>query len=309
MIEEQIDDISVGIQEMKASRGERMTVKRLEQTKASLQARLERLIKDDRKDSVVTFEQLGVDKLFIDEAHNYKNGFIYTKMRNVAGLSTNEAQKSADLFLKCRYLDERYNGKAIVFATGTPVSNSMTEIYTMMRYLQYDTLIQKGFKFFDSWASQFGEVTTAIELAPEGTKRQRSTQIVFCDMSTPKYDGSFNVYEDIKQKLIEKGVPEKEIAFIYDAKTDLQKKALFAKVRKGQVRVIIGSTPMMGSGANIQDKLIALHDLDAPWRPSDLAQRAGRIVRQGNENAEVNIYRYVTERTFDSYLYQTLETK
>ena len=438
LLEAEIDDISEAVREAKASKGERMTIKSMEKMKASLTARLERLTLDKRKDSVITFEELGVDKLFVDEAHHYKNLFLFTKMQNVAGLSTSDAQKSSDLFLKCQYLAEPDPKKpvgqprgSVVFATGTPVSNSMTEIYTMMKYLQYDSLMERGFKFFDAWAAQFGEVTTAIELAPEGTgfrartrfarffnlpelmalfkevadiktadmldlptpkatyqtimvqpsayqealvaelsarasrihsgavkptvdnmlkitsdgrkigldqrlidpllpddpgskvnacvgnvhriwqetKTRRSAQILFCDMSTPHFDGRFNVYEDIKQKLIARGVPEKEIAFIHDAKTDLQKKALFAKVRKGQVRVILGSTPMMGSGTNIQDKLVALHDLDAPWRPSDLAQRAGRIVRQGNENGEVFIYRYVTEKTFDSYLYQTLETK
>lgn len=431
LINEQVEEIAEGIAEIKASKGERIWIKRLEQTKKSLETRLERLTDASRKDDVVTFEELGVDRLFVDESHNHKNLFLYTKMRNVAGLSTADAQKSSDLFLKCQYLDELTGGKGIVFATGTPVSNSMTELYTIMRYLMYNRLMAEGFKHFDTWAAQYGETTTAIELAPEGTgyrartrfsrfhnlpelmnllkevadfktadmldlptpkatyhvevvqpseiqqamvkelsaratkihdghvdprddnmlkitsdgrkigldqrlidpslpdspgskvnacvgnvhrvwqdtKAQRSTQLIFCDIATPNKDGRFNVYDDIKAKLMARGIPEQEIAFIHDANTEVQKQALFAKVRRGQVRVLLGSTPMMGTGANVQDKLVALHDLDCPWRPSDLAQRAGRIVRQGNENKEVDIFRYVTEKTFDAYLWQTVENK
>lgn len=431
LINQQIDEIAEGIAQLKRDKGERIWIKRLEGTKKSLEARLERLTSDSRKDDVVTFEELGVDKLFVDEAHEFKNLFMYTKMRNVAGVSTSDAQKSSDLFLKTQYLDELTGGRGTVFATGTPISNSMTELYTMMRYLQYSRLMEKGYKHFDSWAAQYGETVTAIELAPEGTgyrartrfskfynlpelmnffkeaadiktadmldlpvpnahyhtevvkpsdiqldmvadlseraskihdgrvdprddnmlkitsdgrkigldqrlidpslpdhpgskvnacignvfriwdetKAQRSTQLVFCDMSTPKNDGSFNVYDDIKAKLITKGVPEQEIAFIHDAKTEAQKKEMFAKVRRGQVRVLLGSTSKMGSGTNVQDKLVATHDLDCPWRPSDLTQRSGRIVRQGNDNKDVHIYRYVTEKTFDAYLWQTVENK
>lgn len=425
LLNQQIDEIVAGIEEIKQANGERIWVKRLEQTKKSLEARLERLTDTAHKDDVVTFEELGVDRLFVDEAHNYKNMFLYTKMRNVAGLTTTDAQKSSDLFLKCRYLDELTGGKGIVFATGTPVSNSITELYTMMRYLQHDMLVENGFQHFDSWAAQFGETTTAIELAPEGTgyrartrfsrfynlpelmnlfkeaadiktadvldlptpqvhyhtevvqpsdiqlemvadlsarataihdgyvdpqkdnmllitsdgrkigldqrlmdtslpdhpgskvntcvqnihriwqdtKAERSTQLVFCDMATPNKDGRFNVYDDMKQKLIRRGIPEPEIAFIHDAATEVQKRELFSKMRHGQIRVLFGSTFKLGSGTNIQDKLIAMHDADCPWRPADLAQRAGRIIRQGNENKEVHIYRYVTEKTFDAYLW------
>ncbi|GHU51878.1 hypothetical protein AGMMS49975_06570 [Clostridia bacterium] len=431
LIQDQISEITDGIRSIKSANGERFTIKQLEKTKRSLENRLEKLSAENRKDSVVTFEQLGVDRLFVDEAHNYKNLFLATKMRNVAGISTTEAQKSSDLYMKCRYMDEITGSKGNIFATGTPLSNSMTELYTMMRYLQYDTLNNHNLLHFDSWASTFGETTTAIELAPEGTgyraktrfnqffnlpelmnmfkeaadiktadtlnltipeakyetiktkpseiqkkmveelseratavhkkkvdptqdnmlritndgrkigldprmmnslladdpnskvnvcinnifkiyeesKPKKSAQIVFCDLSTPTKDGSFNVYDDIKKKLISKGVKPKEVAFIHEADTEIKKKELFAKVRKGQVRVLIGSTAKCGAGTNVQDKLIALHDLDAPWRPSDLEQRRGRIVRQGNENKEVQIYRYVTEGTFDAYLYQTLENK
>ncbi|MDO0824048.1 SNF2-related protein [Desulfosporosinus nitroreducens] len=431
LLHEQIDEITEGIDELKRNHGERFTIKQLERTRKSLEARLEKLNKTERKDNVVTFEQLGVDRLYVDEAHSFKNLFLYTKMRNVAGLSQTEAQKSSDMFLKCQYIDELTDSKGIIFATGTPVSNSMTELYTMMRYLQYSTLQRQGLSHFDCWASTFGETVTAIELTPEGTgyrartrfakffnlpelmtlfkevadikttdqlklpipkanyhtvvlkptehqkdmvqelseraaavhggsvdprtdnmlkitgdgrklgldqriinpllpddpdskvnacvnnilriwqggQADRLTQLVFCDISTPKNDGQFNVYEDIRAKLIAGGVPEKEITFIHDANTEVRKKELFAKVRSGQVRILMGSTSKMGAGTNVQDRLIALHDLDCPWRPGDLAQRGGRIVRQGNENPEVDIYRYVTEGTFDSYLYQTVENK
>ncbi|MDD4415925.1 MAG: SNF2-related protein [Proteiniphilum sp.] len=448
LLQEQIWEITDGIDELKRSHGERFSIKQLEKSKKSLEARLDKLIKTERKDDVVTFEQLGVDRLYVDEAHSFKNLFLYTKMRNVAGLSQTDAQKSSDMFLKCRYIDEQTDGKGIIFATGTPVSNSMTELYTMMRYLQYFTLQRQGLSHFDCWASTFGETTTAIELAPEGTgyrartrfakffnlpelmtlfkevadiktsdqldlpipkanyhtvvvkptehqkdmvaelseraavvhggnvdpsvdnmlkitgdgrklgldqriinpllpddpdskvnacvgnifniwrdgQAERLTQLVFCDISTPKakptiqmqtVDGVaamiknqiFNIYDDIKQKLINRGVPEQEIGFIHDANTETRKKELFAKVRSGQVRVLMGSTSKMGAGTNVQDRLIALHDLDCPWRPGDLEQRGGRIVRQGNQNPEVDIYRYVTEGTFDSYLYQTVENK
>ncbi|MFA7137439.1 MAG: SNF2-related protein [Bacteroidales bacterium] len=466
ILREQIDEILEGIEEVKASGGERFTVKQLERTKKGLEQRLEKLQSQERKDDVVTFEQLGVDRLYVDEAHNYKNLFLYTKMRNVAGLSTTDAKKSSDMFMKCRYMDELTGGKGIVFATGTPVSNSMAELYTMMRYLQYNTLQRNGLVHFDSWASIFGETVTAIELAPEGTgyrartrfskffnlpelmamfkevadiktadqldlptpkanyhtiavkpteiqeemvkdlsdraadiqankvdpsvdnmlkitsdgrklgldqrivnpllpddedskvnacinniykiwdrgKPEKLTQLVFCDISTPKgrktegqrvaetghktingtelyaledgltreeanYTATFNVYDDIRDKLIEKGVPSHEVAFIHEANTEVRKKELFAKVRSGDVRVLIGSTQKCGAGTNIQDRLVALHDLDCPWRPGDLTQRAGRIERQGNMNDEVDIFRYVTEATFDAYLWQTVENK
>lgn len=429
--EEQISEITGGIRELKEARGERYAIKQLEKTKKNLELKLKKLNDTSRKDDVVTFEELGVDRLFVDEADFYKNLFLYTKMRNVAGLAQTEAQKSSDLFAKCRYLDELTDGRGIVFATGTPISNSITEMYTMQRYLQYETLRRNGLQHFDCWASTFGETVTAIELAPEGTgyraktrfarfynlpelmsmfkevadiktadmlnlpvpkanyrnvavkpsqfqqdmvaelaeraERVRArdvepyednmlkitndgrklaldqrlanpmlpddeaskvnacvenvyrfwqenrdknlTQLVFCDLSTPKNDGNFNVYDDVRRKLIERGVPADEVAFIHDANTETKKKELFAKVRKGQVRALIGSTFKMGAGTNVQDKLIALHDLDCPWRPRDLEQRAGRIVRQGNKNDEVHIFRYVTENTFDAYLYQILENK
>lgn len=466
LLREQIDEILEGIEEVKASGGERFTVKQLERTKKGLEQRLEKLQSQERKDDVVTFEQLGVDRLYVDEAHNYKNLFLYTKMRNVAGLSTTDAKKSSDMFMKCRYMDELTGGKGIVFATGTPVSNSMAELYTMMRYLQYNTLQRNGLVHFDSWASTFGETVTAIELAPEGTgyrartrfskffnlpelmamfkevadiktadqlnlptpkanyhtiavkpteiqeemvrdlsdraadihankvdpsvdnmlkitsdgrklgldqrivnpllpddenskvnacinniyniwdkgTSEKLTQLVFCDISTPKgrkaqeqrvaetghktingtelyaledgltgveanYTATFNVYDDIRDKLVAKGVPSHEVAFIHEANTEVRKKELFAKVRSGDVRVLIGSTAKCGAGTNIQDRLVALHDLDCPWRPGDLTQRAGRIERQGNMNDEVDIYRYVTESTFDAYLWQTVENK
>ena len=427
----QIDEIENAIAEMKSQNGERFSIKQMEKTRKGLEARLEKLRATDRKDDVITFEQLGVDRLFVDEAHAFKNLFLYTKMRNVAGLSTSEAQKSSDMFMKCQYMDELTGGRGIIFATGTPVSNSMTELYTMMRYLQYGTLQQKGLTHFDSWASTFGETTTAIELAPEGTgyraktrfakfynlpelmamfkevadiktadmlnlpvpeakyhniavkpsemqkemvaslaeraeqvrgggvdssvdnmlkitndgrklaldqrmlndmlpdfegskinacvdniyriwkenADKKSAQLVFCDLSTPKNDGTFSVYNDIRKKLIERGIPESEVKFIHEADTDMKKKELFQKTRKGEVRVLLGSTQKMGAGTNVQDKLIALHDVDCPWRPSDLEQRSGRIVRQGNENPQVDIYRYVTEQTFDAYLYQLVEGK
>ncbi len=430
LLQEQIDEIEAGVKELRASHTERFTIKQLERMKKQLETRLQKLTSATRKDDVVTFEQLGVDRLYVDEAHNYKNLFLYTKMRNVAGLSTTDAQKSSDMYLKCRYMDELTGGRGIVFATGTPVSNSMTELYTMMRYLQHDLLASRGFSHFDCWASTFGETVTAIELAPEGTgyrartrfarffnlpelmamfreaadiktadqlhlptpeavyhnvvakptemqkdmvealsKRaaevhagvvnpkednmlkitsdgrklgldqrilnpllpddERSkvnqcvenilriwregesgklTQLVFSDLSTPGGEG-FTVYEDIRRKLIAAGVPEGEIAFIHDANTEVKKKELFAKVRAGQVRVLMGSTQKMGAGTNVQDRLAALHDLDCPWRPGDLEQRKGRIVRQGNRNDTVHIYRYVTENTFDAYLWQTIENK
>jgi len=430
-LEEQIAEITEGIRELKEQRGERYAIKQMEKTKKSLKLRLEKLNDTSRKDDVVTFEELGVDRLFVDEADFYKNLFLYTKMRNVAGLSQTEAQKSSDLFAKCRYLDELTNGRGIIFATGTPVSNSITELYTMQRYLQYETLRKNGLQHFDCWASTFGETVTAIELAPEGTgykaktrfarfynlpelmnmfkevadiktadmlklpvpkanfhnvavkpsefqldmvaelanraervrarlvepqednmlritndgrklaldqrlaspmlpdnesgkvnacvdnvyriwqeSRQRKlTQLVFCDLSTPKNDGSFNVYEDVRQKLLQRNVPAEEIAFIHDADTEVRKKELFAKVRKGQVRILLGSTFRMGAGTNVQELLVALHDLDCPWRPRDLEQRSGRIIRQGNKNEEIHIFRYVTENTFDAYLYQIIENK
>ncbi|MDR1185105.1 MAG: DEAD/DEAH box helicase family protein, partial [Coriobacteriales bacterium] len=430
-IEQQIVDIVKGIAEVKENKGERFTIKQMARLKKSLEVRLKKLNDQSRKDDVVTFEELGVDRLFVDEAHYFKNLFLATKMQNVGGIAQTEAQKSSDLFMKCRYLDEITGARGVVFATGTPLSNSMVELYTMQRYLQYDTLTQNGLQHFDSWASTFGKTVTAIELAPEGTgyrartrfakffnlpelmsmfkmvadiqtadmlnlpvpkanfhnvltkpsqwqkdmvselaeraerirgggvdprmdnmlkvtndgrklaldqrlinellpddpegkvascadnvfciwddtKDKRSAQLVFCDLSTPKGDGKFNVYDDIRAKLIDRGIPKQEIAFIHEANTEARKKELFARVRKGQVRVLVGSTQKMGAGTNVQDRLIALHDLDCPWRPSDLAQRLGRIVRQGNRNEEVEIFRYVTEGTFDSYLYQLVENK
>ena len=458
LLQEQIWEITEGISEVEASGGERFTVKQLERTRKSLEARLEKLQAEERKDDVVTFEQLGVDRLFVDEAHNYKNLFLYTKMRNVAGLSTTDAQKSSDMFAKCRYMDELTGGRGVVFATGTPVSNSMTELYTMQRYLQYDRLQELGMTHFDCWASRFGETCTSLELAPEGTgyrartrfskffnlpelmnlfkevadiktadqlhlstpqveyhnvvaqpteiqkemvealserasqvhsgtvdpsqdnmlkitsdgrklgldqriinqllpdepgtkvnqcvdnimqiwrdgEADKLTQLVFCDISTPQArpakkaakaldnptlhaledavplpepEPAFTVYEDIRQKLIAKGVPAEQIAFIHEANTEVRKKELFSKVRTGQVRVLLGSTQTMGAGTNVQDRLVALHDLDCPWRPGDLAQRKGRIERQGNQNETVHVYRYVTEGTFDAYLWQTVENK
>ncbi|RKJ18713.1 DUF3849 domain-containing protein [bacterium D16-50] len=431
MIERQISEIELAIEQAKADNGERYTIKQMEKTRKSLAARLEKLNDATRKDNVVTFEQLGVDRLFVDESHNYKNLFLYTKMRNVAGIAQTEAQKSSDMFAKCQYLDEITGGKGVTFATGTPISNSMTELYTNMRYLQYGTLQKLGLGHFDSWASSFGETQTAIELAPEGTgyraktrfakffnlpelialfkesadiqtpdmlnlpvpeaeyenvvlkpseyqqdmvssladraeavrdrkvdpsrdnmlkitndgrklaldqrlindmlpdsedskaatcvgkafeiweqtKEQKSTQLIFCDLSTPKGDGTFNVYEDIKNKLVEKGVPPEEIAFIHEANTELRKAELFGKVRSGQVRFLLGSTQKMGAGTNVQDRLIALHHLDVPWRPSDIEQQEGRILRQGNLNPKVKIFRYVTEGTFDSYSWQLIENK
>ena len=462
LLQEQIWEITEGISEVEASGGERFTVKQLERTKRSLEARLEKLQADHRKDDVITFEQLGVDRMFVDEAHNYKNMFLYTKMRNVAGLSTTDAQKSSDMFAKCRYLDEVTGSRGVVFATGTPVSNSMTELYTMQRYLQYERLQQMGMTHFDCWASRFGETVTALELAPEGTgyrartrfskffnlpelmnlfkevadiktadqlnlptpeveyhtvvakptehqqdmvaalseraaevhagnvdpsvdnmlkitsdgrklgldqriinpmlpdqegtkvnqcvsnimqvwrdgEAEKLTQLVFCDISTPKPapsrkvakgasgnldnpelhaieamaplpdpEPAFTVYDDIRSKLIAQGVPPEQIAFIHEANTEVRKKELFAKVRTGQVRVLLGSTSKMGAGTNVQDQLVAIHDLDCPWRPGDLQQRKGRIERQGNQNELVHVYRYVTEGTFDAYLWQTVENK
>lgn len=430
-IQDQIDEIINYVEEYKHDRNQNFTVKQLEKTKKKLKTRLEKLNDDFKKDDVITFEELGVDKLFIDEAHNYKNLYLYTKMRNVAGIGQSESFKSSDMFMKCGYMDEMTGGKGIVFATGTPVSNSMTELYTMQRYLQYESLKKNNLEHFDSWASTFGETQSAFELSPEGTgyrvktrfskfynlpelmsmfkevadiqtadmlnlptpeahyeviktlpseeqkeilkslseraddvrnrvvepdednmlkitndgkklaldqrlinpllpdnpdskvnvcvknvfaiwdktRKDRSTQLLFSDMSTPKGDGEFNIYDDIREKLVAMGIPKEEIAFIHEANSDKQKDELFAKVRKGDVRILLGSTQKMGAGTNVQNKLIALHDLDVPWRPADLEQRAGRIVRQGNENKEVNIYRYVTENTFDAYLWQTIENK
>ena len=430
-IQDQIDEILNYIEEYKHDRNQNFTVKQLEKTKKKLEARLEKLNDDFKKDDVITFEELGVDKLFVDEAHGFKNLYLHTKMRNVAGIGQSEAFKSSDMFMKCRYMDEMTNGKGIVFATGTPVSNSMTELYTMQRYLQYENLKKNHLEHFDAWASTFGETQSAFELSPEGTgyrvktrfskfynlpelmsmfkevadiqtadmlnlptpeaqyeviktlpseeqkeilkslseraddvrnrvvepdednmlkitndgkklaldqrlinpllpdnpdskvnvcvknvfsiwdktKENKSTQLLFSDMSTPKGDGEFNIYDDIREKLVAMGIPKQEIAFIHEANSDKQKDELFAKVRKGDVRILLGSTQKMGAGTNVQNKLIALHDLDVPWRPADLEQRAGRIVRQGNENKEVNIYRYVTENTFDAYLWQTIENK
>ena len=431
LIQEQMDEIEEAIEEAKAQVGEHFTVKQLEKLRKSLKQKLKKLQGADRKDDVVTFEQLGVDRLFVDESQAFKNLYLYTKMRNVAGLSTSEAQKSSDMFGKCRYLDEITGGRGVIFATGTPLSNSMTEMYTLMRYLQYNTLQQKGLTHFDAWASTFGETTTAIELAPEGTgyrartrfakffnlpelmamfkeaadiktsdqlhlpvpdakfetvvvkpseiqqdmvqalseraaevhsgsvdpsvdnmlkitsdgrkigldqrlmnsalpddpnsklnacvnnvlriwndtKEQKLTQLIFCDMSTPKGDGSFNVYDDIRTKLLNAGVPEQEIEFIHNADTENKKAELFSKVRSGQVRVLLGSTAKMGAGTNVQTLLVAVHHLDVGWRPSDMTQRNGRIIRQGNQNKQVYVYNYVTESTFDAYLYQTLENK
>ena len=431
IIQKQIEDITLGIQNLKNNNGERFSIKQMEKTKKGLETRLAKLNDTSRKDDVVTFEELGVDRIFVDEAHYYKNLFLYTKMRNVGGIAQTEAQKSSDLFMKCRYLDELTGGKGVIFATGTPISNSMVELYTMQRYLQYGELEKRHLQQFDAWASTFGETVTAIELSPEGTgyraktrfakffnlpelmalfkevadiqtsemlnlpvpkanyhnvviepseiqkelvkdlseraekirnrmvdssvdnmlkitndgrklaldqrltndmledfehskvatcadniysiwdktSEDKSAQLVFCDLSTPHNDGKFNVYDDLKTKLIDRGIPEEEIAFIHDANTDARKQELFNKVRRGQVRVLIGSTQKMGAGTNCQDRLIALHDLDCPWRPSDLIQRSGRIIRQGNKNSEVDIYRYVTEGTFDAYLYQLVENK
>ena len=431
LIQEQMDEIEEAIEEAKEQAGEHFTVKQLEKLRKTLKQKLEKLQTTDRKDDVVTFEQLGVDRLFVDESQAFKNLYLYTKMRNVAGLSTSEAQKSSDMFGKCRYLDEITGGRGVIFATGTPLSNSMTEMYTLMRYLQYNTLQQKGLTHFDAWASTFGETTTAIELAPEGTgyrartrfakffnlpelmamfkeaadiktsdqlhlpvpdakfetvvvkpseiqqdmvqalseraaevhsgsvdpsvdnmlkitsdgrkigldqrlmnsalpddpnsklnacinnvlriwndtKEQKLTQLIFCDMSTPKGDGSFNVYDDIRSKLLNAGVPEQEIEFIHNADTENKKAELFSKVRSGQVRVLLGSTAKMGAGTNVQTLLVAVHHLDVGWRPSDMTQRNGRIIRQGNQNKQVYVYNYVTESTFDAYLYQTLENK
>ena len=431
ILQAQLDEIIEGISEAKRANAERFTIKQMEKSKRSIKLKLDKLNDQTRKDDVVTFEELGVDRLFVDEAHSFKNLFLYTKMRNVAGLAQTEAQKSSDLFMKCRYMDELTDNHGIIFATGTPISNSMTEMYTMQRYLQYDTLRSQGLQHFDAWASTFGETITAIELAPEGTgyraktrfarfynlpelismfkqvadvqtadmlklpvpeaeyhnevikpskfqtdmvtsfseraekvrngmvdatvdnmlkitndgrklaldqrltdellpddpeskvnlcldnihkiwessKEQKSTQLVFCDLSTPHGDGKFNVYDDLKAKLIRMGIPEAEIAFIHDAKTEAQKAALFTNVRAGNVRILLGSTAKMGAGTNVQKRLIAEHHLDIPWRPSDIEQREGRILRQGNENKRVDIFRYVTENTFDSYMWQTIENK
>ena len=431
ILEQQLEEITGGIAELKRNRGENFSIKQLEKSKKSIKQKLDKLNDQTKKDDVVTFEELGVDRLFVDESHYYKNLYLYTKMRNVGGIAQTEAQKSSDLFMKCRYLDEITGGRGTVFATGTPISNSMVELYTIQRYLQYNTLVKNGLQHFDAWASTFGETITAVELTPEGTgyraktrfakfynlpelmamfkeiadiktadmlnlpvpeakyhniavkpsemqkemvaslaeraeqvrgggvdssvdnmlkitndgrklaldqrmlndmlpdfegskinacvdniyriwkenADKKSAQLVFCDLSTPKNDGTFSVYNDIRKKLIEKGIPESEVKFIHEADTDMKKKELFQKTRKGEVRVLLGSTQKMGAGTNVQDKLIALHDVDCPWRPSDLEQRSGRIVRQGNENPQVDIYRYVTEQTFDAYLYQLVEGK
>ena len=431
ILEQQLEEITGGIAELKRNRGENFSIKQLEKSKKSIRQKLDKLNDQTKKDDVVTFEELGVDRLFVDESHYYKNLYLYTKMRNVGGIAQTEAQKSSDLFMKCRYLDEITGGRGTVFATGTPISNSMVELYTIQRYLQYNTLVKNGLQHFDAWASTFGETITAVELTPEGTGYRaktrfakfynlpelmamfkeiadiktadmlnlpvpeakyhniavkpsemqkemvaslaeraeqvrgggvdssvdnmlkitndgrklaldqrmlndmlpdfegskinacvdniyriweenidkKSAQLVFCDLSTPKNDGTFSVYNDIRKKLIERGIPESEVKFIHEADTDMKKKELFQKTRKGEVRVLLGSTQKMGAGTNVQDKLIALHDVDCPWRPSDLEQRSGRIVRQGNENPQVDIYRYVTEQTFDAYLYQLVEGK
>ena len=431
ILEQQLEEITGGIAELKRNRGENFSIKQLEKSKKSIRQKLDKLNDQTKKDDVVTFEELGVDRLFVDESHYYKNLYLYTKMRNVGGIAQTEAQKSSDLFMKCRYLDEITGGRGTVFATGTPISNSMVELYTIQRYLQYSTLVKNGLQHFDAWASTFGETITAVELTPEGTgyraktrfakfynlpelmamfkeiadiktadmlnlpvpeakyhniavkpsemqkemvaslaeraeqvrgggvdssvdnmlkitndgrklaldqrmlndmlpdfegskinacvdniyriwkenADKKSAQLVFCDLSTPKNDGTFSVYNDIRKKLIERGIPESEVKFIHEADTDMKKKELFQKTRKGEVRVLLGSTQKMGAGTNVQDKLIALHDVDCPWRPSDLEQRSGRIVRQGNENPQVDIYRYVTEQTFDAYLYQLVEGK
>ena len=431
LLEDQIADITYSIEAAKEEAGQQYTIKQMEKTKKTLKAKLEKLNDQTRKDDVVTFEQLGVDRLFVDESHFYKNLFLYTKMRNVAGISQTDAQKSSDMFMKCRYMDEITGGKGITFATGTPVSNSMTELYTIMRYLQYDTLMNMGMGHFDSWAATFGETVTAIELSPEGMgyraktrfarffnlpelisifkeaadiqtadmlnlpvpeaeyinevlkpseeqkemveafseraeqvrggavdprvdnmlkitndgrkcaldqrllndmlpdageskvnacvenafqvwedgKDTQATQLIFCDLSTPKNDGTFNVYDDVRNKLVERGIPKEEIAFIHEYNTEVRKAELFAKVRAGQVRILMGSTPKLGAGTNVQDRLLALHHLDCPWKPSDLEQQEGRILRQGNQNDKVKIFRYVTENTFDSYMWQILENK
>lgn len=430
-LEQQLDDIERGIDEVQASHGEQFTVKQMMKTRKAIMTKLEKLNDTKRKDNVIDFEELGIDRLFIDESHFYKNLYLYTKMRNVGGIAQTEAQKSSDLFMKCRYLDELTGSRGVVFATGTPVSNSMVELYSVQRYLQYGTLMKNGLQHFDSWASTFGETVTALELAPEGTNYRAKTrfakfynlpelmqmfrevadiqtadmlklpvpevkyhnikvapseiqrdmvaslakraekvrarlvepnidnmlkitndgrklaldqriidpmlpddenskvnacvdnvyriweenadtkaaQLVFCDLSTPKNDGSFNVYDDMREKLIGRGIPAEQVRFIHEAATDAQKKELFAKVRSGEVRVLFGSTPKMGAGTNVQDRLIAIHNLDCPWRPSDLEQRQGRIERQGNMFPEIEVYRYVTEQTFDAYLYQLVESK
>ena len=431
ILEQQLEELTDGIADLKRNRGENFSIKQLEKSRKAIKQKLEKLNDQSRKDDVVTFEELGVDRLFIDESHYYKNLYLYTKMRNVGGIAQTEAQKSSDLFMKCRYLDELTGGRGTVFATGTPISNSMVELYTIQRYLQYNTLVKNNLQHFDAWASTFGETVTAVELTPEGTgyraktrfakfynlpelmamfkevadiktadmldlpvpqahyhnvavkpsemqkemvaslaeraekvrggnvdssvdnmlkitndgrklaldqrmlndmlpdfedskinacvdniyriweetADKKSAQLVFCDLSTPKNDGSFSVYNDIRKKLIERGIPESEVKFIHEADTDIKKKELFQKTRKGEVRVLLGSTQKMGAGTNVQDRLIALHDVDCPWRPSDLEQRSGRIIRQGNSNPDVDIYRYVTEQTFDAYLYQLVEGK
>ena len=431
IIERQIDDITLALADARSEESRSFTVKQMEKTKKTLEAKLQKLNDQTRKDDVVTFEELGVDRLFVDESHFYKNMFLYTKMRNIAGIAQTDAQKSSDMFAKCQYLDELTGGKGVTFATGTPVSNSMVELYTIMRYLQYDTLQKMGLSHFDDWAASFGETVTAIELSPEGTGYRaktrfarffnlpelislfkesadvqtadmlnlpvpeaeyinevlkpsetqeemvssfadraeavrngsvnpksdnmlkitndgrklaldqrlindmlpdepeskvnrcvdnafkvweesapdRGTQLIFCDLSTPKADGAFNVYDDVRKKLVARGVPREEVAFIHEYNTETKKAELFAKVRAGQVRILMGSTPKLGAGTNIQDRLIALHHLDCPWKPSDLEQQEGRILRQGNRNKQVKIYRYVTENTFDSYMWQILENK
>ncbi len=431
ILEQQLEELTDGIADLKRNRGENFSIKQLEKSRKAVKQKLEKLNDQSRKDDVVTFEELGVDRLFIDESHYYKNLYLYTKMRNVGGIAQTEAQKSSDLFMKCRYLDELTGGRGTIFATGTPISNSMVELYTIQRYLQYNTLVKNNLQHFDAWASTFGETVTAVELTPEGTgyraktrfakfynlpelmamfkevadiktadmldlpvpqahyhnvavkpsemqkemvaslaeraekvrggavdssvdnmlkitndgrklaldqrmlndmlpdfenskinacvdniyriwaetADKKSAQLVFCDLSTPKNDGTFSVYDDIRKKLVERGIPESEVKFIHEADTDIKKKELFQKTRKGEVRVLLGSTQKMGAGTNVQDRLIALHDVDCPWRPSDLEQRSGRIIRQGNSNPDVDIFRYVTEQTFDAYLYQLVEGK
>ena len=423
-IERQIDDVILAISDAKAAEGERYTIKEMEKTKKSLETKLEKLNNQERKDNVVTFEELGVDRLFVDESHFYKNLFLYTKMRNVAGIAQTDAQKSSDMFMKCQYMDEITGGRGITFATGTPISNSMVELYTIMRYLQYDTLQKLGLGHFDSWAASFGETVTGIELSPEGTgyraktrfarfynlpelmslfkecadiqtadlldlpvpeaeyvnevlkpspeqqemvkafaeraeavrggnvdpsvdnmlritndgrkcaldqrllndmlpdaegskanrcvenvygiwnrtMQEKSTQLIFCDLSVPKAD-AFNVYDDVREKLVSMGIPREQVAFIHEAATETKKAELFAKVRSGQVRILLGSTPKLGAGTNVQDRLIALHHLDCPWKPAELEQQDGRILRQGNQNEKVWIYKYVTESTFDAYMW------
>lgn len=307
ILQTQLNEIIDGISEAKRENAERFTIKQMEKSRRSIKLKLDKLNDQTRKDDVVTFEELGVDRLFVDEAHSFKNLFLYTKMRNVAGLSQTEALKSSDLFMKCRYMDELTGNRGIVFATGTPVSNSMTEMYTMQRYLQYDALYSHGLQHFDAWASTFGETITAMELAPEGTGYRAKTRFArFYNL--PELITMFRQVADVQTAdMLKLPVPEAEIAFIHNAKTEAQKAALFTNVRSGNVRILLGSTAKMGAGTNVQKRLIAEHHLDIPWRPSDIEQREGRILRQGNENSKVDIFRYVTENTFDSYMWQTMK--